>query len=48
MKYVVFRGKKIPLFLANLMFKLSNHIIPLNKFNRDLFSSIYKSNNKNR
>ena len=46
LKFITFRGKKIPINVARKLLIITGYIIPLNKFHRDLSISIYRGENK--
>lgn len=48
MKFIIFRGKKLPVILARKLLTISRYMIPLNKFHRDLSSALFDYDNKNK
>ena len=46
LKFIIFRGKKIPIILARKLLTITGYVIPLNKFHRDLSISIFGGENK--
>ena len=46
LKFITFRGKKIPILLARRLLTITGYVIPLNKFHRDLYSAIFLEENK--
>ena len=46
LKFITFRGEKIPIVLARKLLTITGYVIPLNKFHRDLYSAIFLEENK--
>ena len=46
LKFITFRGEKIPIVLARKLLTITGYVIPLNKFHRDLSSAIFRGENK--
>ncbi len=46
LKFITFRGKKIPIILARKLLTITGCMIPLNKFHRDLYSALFDYDNK--
>ena len=46
LKFITFRGKKIPILLARRLLTITGYVIPLNKFHRDLSSAIFRGENE--
>ena len=46
LKFITFRGEKIPIVLARKLLTRTGYVIPLNKFHRDLYSAIFLEENK--
>ena len=41
MECIIFRGKKVPLVLARKFLVVTGHVLPLNKFHRDLYLAVF-------
>ena len=40
MKFIIFRGKKLPVGLAKKLLTIASYTVPLNKFYRDLYFAL--------
>lgn len=40
LKFIIFRGKKLPVELARKLLTIANYVVPLNKFYRDLYLAL--------
>lgn len=40
MKFIIFRGKKLPAGLAKKLLTIASYVVPLNKFYRDLYLAL--------
>ena len=46
MKFIIFRGKKIPVGVARKLLTIASYTVPLNKFYRDLYLAIATQDKK--
>lgn len=46
MKFIIFRGKKLPVGLARKLLTIASYTIPLNKFYRDLYFALAAQSKK--
>ncbi|WP_169716902.1 hypothetical protein [Sporomusa acidovorans] len=46
MKFIIFRGKKLPVGLARKLLTIAGHVVPLNKLYRDLYFALATQNKK--
>lgn len=40
LKFIIFRGKKLPVGLARKLLVIASYVVPLNKFYRDLYLAL--------
>ena len=40
LKFIIFRGKKLPVELARKLLTIASYVVPLNKFYRDLYLAL--------
>ena len=45
-KFIIFRGKKLPVGLARKLLTIASYTIPLNKFYRDLYLALATQDKK--
>ena len=45
-KFIIFRGKKLPIGLARKLLTIASYTIPLNKFYRDLYLALATQDKK--
>jgi len=45
-KFIIFRGKKLPVGLARKLLTIANYVVPLNKFYRDLYLALTTQDKK--
>lgn len=46
LKFITFRGKKLPVGLARKLLTIASYAIPLNKFYRDLYQALTTQDKK--
>ena len=46
MKYIIFRGKKLPVCLARKILTIASYAVPLNKFYRELYLALATQDKK--
>lgn len=46
MKFIIFRGKKLPIVLARELLTIARYVVPLNKFYRDLYLALSTQDKK--
>lgn len=46
LKFIMFRGKKLPVGLARRLLIIASYVVPLNKFYRDLYLALATQDKK--
>ena len=46
LKFIIFRGKKLPVGLARKLLAIASYVVPLNKFYRDLYLALSTQDKK--
>lgn len=46
LKFIIFRGKKLPVVLARRLLTIASCVVPLNKFYRDLYLALATQDKK--
>jgi hypothetical protein len=46
LKFIIFRGKKLPMGLARKLLTIASYVVPLNKFYRDLYLALATQDKK--
>ena len=46
LKFITFRGKKLPVGLARKLLVIASYVVPLNKFYRDLYFALAAQSKK--
>ncbi len=46
LKFIIFRGKKLPVVLARKLLTIASYVVPLNKFYRDLYLALATQDKK--
>jgi len=46
LKFIIFRGKKLPVVLARRLLTIAEHVVPFNKFYRDLYLALATQDKK--